>query len=248
VKAIVVGASGGLGRCIGVGLAQRGAHVALLARREDRLANAVAEAGATAHAVHCDVTDPQSCRTAVETAIERLAGLDSFVYAAGVGHLARLVDTDAQTWRSSFDTNVIGAALTTAAALPALTAVNGNAVYLSSISASQTAPWPGLASYIVSKAALERLVDALRVEHPAVGFTRICVGDCAGGEGENMTEFPNKWDPELATELGTLWFEKGYITGTLLPVAELIRIVDQVLRSAADTSIPSIVITPRPPP
>jgi NAD(P)-dependent dehydrogenase (short-subunit alcohol dehydrogenase family) len=247
VKAIVVGASSGLGRCIGVGLAERGAEVALLARREDRLANAVAEAGGKAHAVRCDVTDPDSCRSAVATAIEKLGGLDAFVYAAGVGHLARLADTDAETWHDSFATNVVGAALTTAAALPALTETRGNAVYLSSISASHTAPWPGLASYIVSKAALERLVEAFRVEHPAVGFTRLAVGDCAGGDGESMTEFPNKWDTDLATELGTMWFEKGYITGTLLPVDELIRVVDQVLRNDSGTSIPSLVVTPRPP-
>lgn len=243
----MIGASSGLGRCIGVGLAQRGAEVALLARREDRLANAAAEAGGNAHAVTCDVTDPESCRTAVATAIEKLGGLDSFVYAAGVGHLARLAETDAVTWRNSFDTNVIGAALTTSAALPALTEANGNAVYLSSISASQTAPWPGLASYIVSKAALERLVEAFRAEHPAIGFTRLSVGDCAGGDGESMTEFPNRWDSDLAMELGTMWYAKGYITGTLLPVEELIRIVDQVLRNGAGTSIPSLVVTPRPP-
>jgi NADP-dependent 3-hydroxy acid dehydrogenase YdfG len=247
VKAIVVGASSGLGRCIGVGLAQRGAEVALLARREDRLSNAVAEAGGNAHAIRCDVTRQDSCRTAIETAIEKLDGLDSFVYAAGVGHLARIAETDADIWRDSLDTNVIGAALTTSAALPALTEAQGNAVYLSSVSATQTAPWPGLASYIVSKAALERLVEAFRAEHPAVGFTRISVGDCAGGDGESVTEFPNRWDPELAAELGAMWLEKGYITGALLPVDELIRVVEQVLRNEVGTSIPSLVVMPRPP-
>jgi NAD(P)-dependent dehydrogenase (short-subunit alcohol dehydrogenase family) len=247
MKAVVIGASSGLGRCIGVGLSQRGADVALLARREDRLANAVAETGGKAHAIRCDVTDPESCTAAVEAAADQLGGIDSFVYAAGVGHLARLAETSAETWHNSFATNVIGAALTTSAALPALTEAKGNAVYLSSISASQTSPWPGLASYITSKAALERLVECFRVEHPAVGFTRISVGDCAGGDGESMTEFPNKWDSDLAVELGTMWFEKGYITGTLLPVEELIRIVDQVLRNDPGTSIPSMVVTPRPP-
>ena len=43
MRAVVVGASSGLGRCIGVGLGQRGAHVALLARRGDRLAAAATE-------------------------------------------------------------------------------------------------------------------------------------------------------------------------------------------------------------
>ena len=45
MKTVVVGASSGLGRCIGVGLAERGAHLALLARRHDRLVDAAKEAG-----------------------------------------------------------------------------------------------------------------------------------------------------------------------------------------------------------
>jgi len=45
MRAVVVGASSGLGRCIGVGLGQRGMQVALLARRRDRLETAVKEAG-----------------------------------------------------------------------------------------------------------------------------------------------------------------------------------------------------------
>src|SRR5207245_8894078 len=59
-RAVVVGASSGLGRCIGVGLAKRGSSVALLARREERLAHAVAEAGDNAVAIACDGPDEAS--------------------------------------------------------------------------------------------------------------------------------------------------------------------------------------------
>ena len=88
------------------------------------------------------------------------------MYTPAIGPLARLVDTDADTWRRVFDTNVTGAAIVTAAALPHLQATGGRAVYLSSVSASQTPPWPGLGAYAVSKAALDKLVEAWRVEHP----------------------------------------------------------------------------------
>ena len=50
-KTVVIGASSGLGRCIGVGLAERGDQVALLARRRDRIENAAKEAGQDAIAV-----------------------------------------------------------------------------------------------------------------------------------------------------------------------------------------------------
>ena len=82
-----------------------------------------------------------------------------------------------------FDTNVIGAAQITTAALPHLTATKGTAMYLSSVSVSLTPPWPGLGAYVVSKAALDKLVEAWRVEEPSVNFTRCIVGHCGGGAG-----------------------------------------------------------------
>ena len=100
-----------------------------------------------------------------------------------------------------FATNVTGASIVTAAALPHLKASSGVAMYLSSVSASQTPPWPGLGSYAVSKAALDKLVEAWRAEHPDVGFTRVIVGECGGGEGEAMTGFADGWDRELLGDL-----------------------------------------------
>lgn len=85
MKAVVVGASSGLGRCIGVDLGRRGDRVALLARRRDRLVDAAKEAGPDALAVACDVTDESSCRAAVEEAAAGLGGIDALVYATGIG-------------------------------------------------------------------------------------------------------------------------------------------------------------------
>jgi NAD(P)-dependent dehydrogenase (short-subunit alcohol dehydrogenase family) len=245
VRTVVVGASSGLGRCIGVGLAKRGAHVALLARRRGRLDDAAKEAGPGALVVECDVTDQQSCRSAIASAADDLGGIDALVYAPGIGPLAKLVDTDAATWRRVFDTNVTGAALVTAAAIPHLTGSAGAAVYLSSVSASQTPPWPGLGAYAVSKAALDKLVDAWRGEHPGVGFTRLVVGDCAGGEGDAMTGFADGWDAELAAEVAPTWVARNYIAGALMDVERLVAMVDALLREGATLNVPSITVAPR---
>ena len=247
MRTVVVGASSGLGRCIGIGLAQRGASVALLARRRERLEAAAHEAGSDTLAITCDVTDEASCRAAITEAATALGGIDALVYTPAIGPLARLVDTDADTWRRVFDTNVTGAAVVTAAAMPFLSQSAGVAVYLSSVSASLTPPWPGLGAYIVSKAALDKLVEAWRVEHPGVGFTRLVVGDCAGGEGDAQTGFTTGWDPDLAVELGTIWVERRLISGSLIEVEHLIDVVDAVLRSGASLSMPSVTVTPRPP-
>ena len=197
-------------------------------------------------AIACDVTDETSCRSAIDEAASRLGGIDALVYAPAIGPLARLVDVDAETWRRVFDTNVIGAALITAAAIPHLTASGGKVVYLSSVSASLTPPWPGLGAYIVSKAALDKLVEAWRTEHPDIGFTRLVVGDCAGGEGDSQSHFNEGWDPELAAEIAPGWITRGLISGSLIAVDELIAVVDAVLRSGASLSMPSVTVAPRP--
>jgi NAD(P)-dependent dehydrogenase (short-subunit alcohol dehydrogenase family) len=247
MRTVVVGASSGLGRSIAVGLGQRGATVALLARRLDRLVDAAKEAGSGALAITCDVTDDQSCKAAVAEAADGLGGIDALVYATGVGPLGRMVDISGETWRRTFDTNVVGAALITAAAIPHLTETRGVAAYLSSISASFTPPWPGLGVYATSKAALDTMVEAWRNEHPAVGFTRIIVGDCAGGEGASATEFANGWDWDIAAEFHPIWQARNYLTGSLMEVEELVRVVDTVVRCGASAHIPLVAVTPRPP-
>jgi NAD(P)-dependent dehydrogenase (short-subunit alcohol dehydrogenase family) len=245
VRAVVVGASSGLGRSIATGLAANGAQVAMLARRRDRLETAVAEAGPAALAIPCDVTDEASTRMAIDAAAEGMGGIDALVYAPAIGPLAHLVDTDAETWRRVLDTNVTGAARITALAVPHLAASSGTAVFLSSISASLTPPWPGLGAYIVSKAALDKLVEAWRAEHPDIGFTRLIVGDCAGGDGDAQTEFTQGWDQQIAAELAPDWVARGYISGTLIAVEELVSVVEAVLRGGASLSMPSVTVAPR---
>jgi NAD(P)-dependent dehydrogenase (short-subunit alcohol dehydrogenase family) len=247
MRTVIVGASSGLGRSIAIGLGQRGATVALLARRHDRLVDAAKEAGPGSLAIACDATDPASCQAAIDEAARGLGGIDALLYAPAVGPLGRLVDTDAETWRRTFDTNVIGAALITAAAIPHLTESRGVAAYLTSVNGSITPPWPGLGVYAATKAALETLVEAWRAEHPAVGFTRVIVGDCAGGEGHSMTEFANNWDMGLLSEFHPLWTERNLLSGALMEVEELVRVVDLVLRCGASASIPSVAVTPRRP-
>lgn len=243
---IVVGASSGLGRRIGIGLAHRGAEVALLARRRDRLEQAAEEAGASALAIECDVRDEASCGRAIDEAAAGLGGVDAVVYAPAIGPLSPIEEITADTWRGAFEVNVIGASLVTAAALPHLEAAHGVAAYLSTVSASLTPPWPGLGAYVVSKAALDKLVDAWRIEHPTVGFTRVIVGDCEAPDGMR-SEFNADWDFTLFRErFYPLWTQRGLTGNGLLEVEELVEVIDRVLRCGASASIPSVAVAPRP--
>jgi NAD(P)-dependent dehydrogenase (short-subunit alcohol dehydrogenase family) len=246
-RVVVVGASTGLGRALGVGLVGRGARVALLARSEQLLQEAAAEAGADTLAITCDVTDPDSCREAIDKAAAGLGGIDALVVAAGMGTLGRIEEITPETWHRVFATNVVGASCVTAAALPHLRESTGMAMYLSSVSASLTSPWPGLATYTVTKAALDKLVDAWRAEHPEIGFTRLIVGECTGGEGANASRFGASWDPALAGEMFPTWMARGLLTDKLMDIDHFVDAVDGLLRCGSSANIPTVAITPRRP-
>jgi NAD(P)-dependent dehydrogenase (short-subunit alcohol dehydrogenase family) len=246
MRVAVVGASSGLGRCIAVGLARRDHHVALLARRQERLIAAAAEAGNDATAVVCDVTDSTSCHHAIDEAAGRLGGLDALIYSSGIGVLAPVSDVTADQWAALFAVNVTGASMITAAAAPHLKANAGCAAYLSSLSASFSAPWPMLGAYAVSKAALDKLVEAWRIEHPSIGFTRIAVGDSSGGEGDSRTEFNSDWDPAALDSALKFWLEHGYMQGGLVDADHLTQVVDAVIRCGKSSFIPTLTLAPRP--
>jgi NAD(P)-dependent dehydrogenase (short-subunit alcohol dehydrogenase family) len=245
LRVAVVGASSGLGRCIGTGLAQRGAHVALLARRYDRLAVAAKEAGNGAVAVACDVTIAANCQKAMSEVVGELGGLDALVYTSGVGVLAPLREVTAEQWEQLFATNVTGASLVTAAAAPHLAAAAGSAVYLSSLSASYTTPWPMLGSYAVTKAALDKLVEAWRIEYPEIGFTRLAVGDSLGGTGDAQTEFNKSWDPKALETAIRYWMDNKYMLGGLVDAEHLVHVVNAVIRCGNSSFIPYLTLAPR---
>jgi hypothetical protein len=96
----------------------------------------------------------------------------------------------------------------------------------------------------VSKAALDKLVEAWRGEHPAIGFTRVIVGECLGGEGDSVPGFADGWDQELAAEVMPVWFERNYMSGSFVGIENLISVVDSVLRQDG-AHIPSVTVAPR---
>jgi NAD(P)-dependent dehydrogenase (short-subunit alcohol dehydrogenase family) len=202
-RVLVVGASSGIGREVGVQLGAAGSKVVLAARRAERLAEAVAAVGGGASSVVCDVRDPAQCDAVVATAVDRLGGLDVVVYATAVDPLVRLVDTDLERWRQVYETNVFGASLVTRAALAPLTRAGGRMVYISATSVGR--PLPGMGAYETSKAALDELVRAWRGEHPEIGFCNVAVGNTLG------TEVHQAWDGALLAELAPVWEARGYV-------------------------------------
>lgn len=110
-RALVVGASRGIGRAIAAALAREGARVALVARGEETLRATVAAlraAGAEAHAIVADVATEDGAQRAVGEAIETLGGLDVLVNNAG-GSLGSgtFEKATAAQWRAVLDLNLM---------------------------------------------------------------------------------------------------------------------------------------------
>ena len=61
-----------------------------------------------------------------------------------------------------------------------------------------------------------------------------------------MTEFANRWDPQLATELVQEWATRNLLAGALIDVAHLIEVVDAIVRGGTSMSLPSVTVAPRP--
>lgn len=191
-RVLVVGGSRGIGAAFALGARAAGARVVATARSSPQLPDVV---GASA-----DVRDPDACRDLVEHALSALGGLDALLYCPALLPLAALADTTAGTWAEVFETNVRGAALVTAAALPALVESAGHAVYLSSDIVAT--PRVGLGAYAVSKAALDELVDVWRLEVADVSFTRVTLGP-------TLTTIAAGWDLDVAAAFFAQWQEAG---------------------------------------
>jgi NAD(P)-dependent dehydrogenase (short-subunit alcohol dehydrogenase family) len=236
-RLLVVGASSGIGRAAGLLASRAGARVAFAARRKQRLAEAVTEASGEAIAVVCDVRSERECAGAVAEAAGALGGLDALLYTAGMSPLGLLATATQAEWQTVLETNLVGAALVTAAAIPHLRASGGRAVYVSSYSVRQ--PLPGLGLYRVSKVALDALIEAYRAEYPEIEFTRVVLGNTNG------TEFARHWGRERTEEVTRAWIERGLFPApTMMPVDTAAEALVSVL--ALRGFVDDVAVMPRP--
>jgi NAD(P)-dependent dehydrogenase (short-subunit alcohol dehydrogenase family) len=235
-RILVVGASSGIGRSVGLQAAAAGADVAFAARRTDRLNAAVAEAGGRSVAIRCDVRNDEHCAQAVAQAVECFGGLDAVVYGAGTSPLTKSHDATGDIWREVLETNVIGAAQVARAALPHLEASGGRLMFLGSSSVGR--PYPGLVPYTTTKAALHEMARGLRGEYPWLRVTTFIVGP-------TMSEFADGWDPVLTGEMFDRWSKEGYPAAGAVMTNE--DMADQVLRVlASGARIEEILVMPDP--
>ena len=165
-KAIITGASSGIGEATAMAFAREGAVVALGARRKDRidsLAERIAGDGGTAHAFEVDVGDEVATRSFVDAAVARMGGLDTLVNNAGVMLLGPVGGADIEEWRRMINLNLLGLLYCTHAAIPKMQEAGGGHIVNVSSVAGRSANM-GSAVYNMTKFGVTAFSEALRQE------------------------------------------------------------------------------------
>ena len=155
-KALVTGGASGIGAAIVARLTAGGAKVAVLDVNIDQLPDGLV-------GVKADVSDDDSVRAAVSTAVDQLGGLDIVINNAGIGAQGGVEDNDDAEWHRVLDVNVVGMVRVSRAALPALRQSDAAAIVNTS-SIAATAGLPQRALYSASKGAVLSLTQAMAAD------------------------------------------------------------------------------------
>ena len=168
-RALVAGASRGIGRAIAIALANEGAHVAAIARGKDDLAALAAELPGDGHAtIVADVITADGADAAIDGAVAALGGLDIVVCNVGKSFARTVADLDDADLARSLDANLWSAARVARRASPHLAAAGGGAiVMIASIWGREAGGSPG---YNVAKAGVVALGKALAHDHASANI------------------------------------------------------------------------------
>ena len=163
--ALVTGASSGIGRATALRFAAEGARVALVGRDAGKLKETAAEVarrGGEAVEVQADVTVEAHARRAVETAAERLGGIDVLVNAAGIISNGTVETTPLSDWDEMMNVNLRSVFHLMQLAAPHLEKRPGSVVNVSSVTGLRA--FPGVLAYCVSKAGVDQLTRCAALE------------------------------------------------------------------------------------
>jgi 3-oxoacyl-[acyl-carrier protein] reductase len=172
-RALVTGATGGLGAAVARAFVGEGARVALLARESARLDALRAELGEPVTAVAADVGSWSDVSRAVSEAAGALGGLDTVVNAAAIDTVWKPVgELPVEEWDRAIAVNLSGAFYVCRAALPLL-GEGGAIVNFTSVAGLRA--WEEDAAYNASKAGVELLTRTIAVEYGPRGIRANCL-------------------------------------------------------------------------
>jgi NAD(P)-dependent dehydrogenase (short-subunit alcohol dehydrogenase family) len=173
--AVVTGGGRGLGRAIALGLADRGAIVAAVARDEEQLRETERlgrETGGRIEAIVCDVSDHAAVARLASEVKHRLGRPTILVNAAGIfGPIALIKDADPEAWRQTVMIDAVAAFYTANAFLEGMLEAGWGRIVNVTSAASLHPPGPINSAYGTAKVALNQLTRHLAAEIAGSGVT-----------------------------------------------------------------------------
>lgn len=162
-KALIVGASSGIGLSTAQLFASEGAEMTLVGRSQERLARAIEGTGLKADVIVADVGETSSCQSIVPAAIAKMGGLDIVVYAAGICEPHPLKELSIEAFKTHIDVNLTGNFIVAKAAALYMNDQGGGSI----VNISSELSHMGMAFYVhycASKAGVMGLTKALAAE------------------------------------------------------------------------------------
>ncbi len=179
-RALITGASSGIGKATALAFAKAGIDIALVSRSVDKLtavATAAEHVGVTAKVYAVDLARVDQVQSKMQAITSEFGDIDILVNNAGMGYTGNLRDTSLHDWQQVLDLNITSVFQCTMGLLPAMRARGmGTVINVASVAGRQA--FPGWGAYSVSKAGLIAFSQALAQEERAHGIrvTAICPG------------------------------------------------------------------------
>jgi glucose 1-dehydrogenase len=243
-RALITGASSGIGKAIAQGFAAAGASVLVNYRSDagsaEEVVREIERHGGRAVAAKGDVSRPDDCKALFDTIAEAFGGVDILVANAGIQADAMIADLTLEQWQKVIDVNLTGQFLCAQQAVlrfraqgldPARSPTLGKIVFTSSV--HEEIPWAGHVNYAASKGGLKLLMESLaqevapekiRVNSIAPGAIKTAINEEAWKTEEAAAEltrlipYGRIGEPEDVAR-AAVWLasdESDYVTGTTL--------------------------------
>lgn len=176
-RALITGASSGIGRATALAFAKAGIDVALVSRSRSNLesvADAARQLGVTAKVYPIDLAEVDRVRSSIESVLADFGAIDLLVNNAGMGYTGTLMETSLSDWQRVLDLNVTSVFQCIQAVVPQMRSQQrGTIINVASIAAHQT--FPGWGLYCVSKFGLLALSKTLAAEERANGIRVVTI-------------------------------------------------------------------------
>lgn len=189
-RALITGASSGIGKATALAFAKAGMDIALVGRSQNNLdfvSKAAHEFGVEAQAFCVDLAEVAEVKAKIQAIAHEFGNIDILINNAGIGYTGNLSDTPLEDWQQVINVNLTGVFQCMMGILPGMRQQGqGTIINIASIAAKQA--FAGWGAYCVSKAGLLSLSQTLAQEERANGIRVMAI--CPGSVNTEIWDTP----------------------------------------------------------